>query len=338
MKSDRGSVSIEASLVLFTFLLGFLAVNFMALNALVETRTKLLLDNACVDLNNYIYFNDRLKIVDEQKADEYIDKLLDKNKIEIEGVEGRTIRNNPVTLRLKIKVLMGKYLERPLDEFFNDLGISRMSFLRSRVLDDNKNIEVVMEYDLDYQLFSLFRRKRHLVQVCHLVTHRPLLEKDQEDEKGQEKSMWQESNFTRGKYYVNEIRQENKGQICKTGQKIDLYDESGQTLTEIFSVNLFTSSYSSLDNGSYRLKEDYVKKFLEDKALKLYDDIEDLKGSIEMEEGTIKKLSGRESRQIILVVPEEAVEFAKELDLIRRDILKKNNTKIILKYRDKALL
>lgn len=335
MKNERASVTIEASLVLFTFLLGFLAINFMALNVLVETRTKLLLDNACLDLNNYIYLNDRLNIVDEEKVDAYVDKLLEKSSLELEGVDGRSLRNNPLFLRLKLKTLMGKYLNLPLEEFMENLGVKNLSFIRSKILEDNKNIEVVMEYDLDYQLFGLFDRKRHVVQVSHIVTHRSLKEEDKKEE--EDSGMWHESNFTRGRYYVNKIREENKYKVCQLGQKIDLYDETEKTVTEIFSVNLFNKTYSSKEDDGYKLKKTYVKNFLENKALNLYDDVEKLGGSLKMDDGTKVKLHGGERRQIILVVPEEAKIFARDLDEIRREILKNNNTKIILRYRDKAL-
>ena len=161
-------------------------------------------------------------------------------------------------------------------------------------------------------------------------------------------SAWQKSDMERGKDYVSELQGENPHQGVKNGVGVDLYDQDSNTFTAVHSMNVFAASYSDYVRSGdgtkasdYILKREKIKAALKAYANALNRAVDSISESIEMSDGTdcqtaLEKTMHRE-KVLIIVVPEEATEFASLLQEIANEIEQETGVKVNITYRDKAL-
>ena len=207
-------------------------------------------------------------------------------------------------------------------------GLDGLDFSLSTFLMDQRTINVVLVYEIDVKGFGIFDQK--LIDVASKT------------------SAWQKSDMERGKDYVSELQGENPHQGVKNGVGVDLYDQDSNTFTAVHSMNVFAASYSDYVRSGdgtkasdYILKREKIKAALKAYANALNRAVDSISESIEMSDGTdcqtaLEKTMHRE-KVLIIVVPEEATEFASLLQEIANEIEQETGVKVNITYRDKAL-
>ena len=211
-------------------------------------------------------------------------------------------------------------------------GLDGLDFSLSTFLMDQRTINVVLVYEIDVKGFGIFDQKL-IVKLSDVAS---------------KTSAWQKSDMERGKDYVSELQGENPHQGVKNGVGVDLYDQDSNTFTAVHSMNVFAASYSDYVRSGdgtkasdYILKREKIKAALKAYANALNRAVDSISESIEMSDGTdcqtaLEKTMHRE-KVLIIVVPEEATEFASLLQEIANEIEQETGVKVNITYRDKAL-
>lgn len=153
---------------------------------------------------------------------------------------------------------------------------------------------------------------------------------EDKDKKERGKSIWQESNFSRGRKFAEKYRG-GASRPLPTGQGIDFIDERGRGVA-LFSLNIFSDSYSGgtgRDPGAYRLKREALSKRLTYFLRQTRKNVEKIKarGSLE---------SPPQSGHVLLILPEEAKHFSGELEGLARELEKKEGVSMSFVYDQKA--
>ena len=128
-------------------------------------------------------------------------------------------------------------------------------------------------------------------------------------------SIWQDLPFRRGAEWIEIIKAENSDKAVKKGYGIDLYSENTGKMTMVFSVNLFSKTYSS-KNGTeddnpelYTIKEKNVESLVRRYASELLKNTEKYGDKVykHMEKGNGKKCEEpSEKPEMLIIVPVEA--------------------------------
>ena len=214
-------------------------------------------------------------------------------------------------------------------------GLDGLDFSLSTFLMDQRTINVVLVYEIDKQTASTaaWLADTEGVKLSDVAS---------------KTSAWQKSDMERGKDYVSELQGENPHQGVKNGVGVDLYDQDSNTFTAVHSMNVFAASYSDYVRSGdgtkasdYILKREKIKAALKAYANALNRAVDSISESIEMSDGTdcqtaLEKTMHRE-KVLIIVVPEEATEFASLLQEIANEIEQETGVKVNITYRDKAL-
>ena len=133
-----------------------------------------------------------------------------------------------------------------------------------------------------------------------------------------------------------------------SGTGIDLYDKSTNTFTQVYSINVFSQSYSSYEKTSdksgvmcYTLRDDYCLKIIEKYAQKLNENIKVPEKSITMDSGTVYPLNHINKKgKLFIIVPQEAQEnknIKESLEKIAVSVNKNTGIEVEFTYREKAL-
>ena len=227
-------------------------------------------------------------------------------------------------------------------------GLDGLDFSLSTFLMDQRTINVVLVYEIDVKGFGIFDQKLIVKQTASTAAWLADTEGVKLSDVASKTSAWQKSDMERGKDYVSELQGENPHQGVKNGVGVDLYDQDSNTFTAVHSMNVFAASYSDYVRSGdgtkasdYILKREKIKAALKAYANALNRAVDSISESIEMSDGTdcqtaLEKTMHRE-KVLIIVVPEEATEFASLLQEIANEIEQETGVKVNITYRDKAL-
>lgn len=339
VSSDRGSYSVEGALALTIFTACLMAL--ISILTVIKTEAEVgdAVHETAMELSQYSYVWGRTEYLKDYAGDK-LPKLAELLGDDTEGLSDLSLTGPAVA-----KLLMKQNFPRDnVDEWLKKQGVrdgyEGFDFLDTQVLMDGKTIEVAVTYDLDVQTFGLFSKTLH--QRAAAVTY-GLLPTDSAlraaRQQKTESTIWQETNFVRGRYFANEVRSGKQyGVPVKPGQGIDLYDPSTGTYAEVYSVNVFLPTYAT---ASYAPKVDSIENALFGYATDLRKDISGLGQEIVLADGSSVKPVKAARKILILIVPEEVKQYdAMEgaLEGTANAIRERYGITVDLRYEQKALV
>lgn len=235
-------------------------------------------------------------------------------------------------------IICQKMLEDKIDEKALSLvedGFEGIDFLSSSVLGDGETIKIVAIYKIQINAFGFLSKTLNVRQEAKTYAWLPLDAEELSVEQDGDGSIWDETNFTRGKYFVSKLKEEQRGNVVSSGQGIDLYEKTTGTVSEIYSINVFDDSYS------YEMSpnSENITKQIEKYVYEFEEDIENIGESIELESGATEKFLAK-NKKIIIVVPEEAKDiesFTYCFNEISKEIFKNSGILIEFVYLEEAL-
>ncbi|MCQ2427145.1 MAG: hypothetical protein MJ137_01915 [Clostridia bacterium] len=229
-------------------------------------------------------------------------------------------------------------------------GLSGLNFGLSSIMTDGRSINLVVFYEIELfggMIPARIRVRQSASTSAWLPEHRSPGEKD-------DGSIWRLDNFTRGQYFVAEIKKENRADAVKGGKGFDLYDGATSTFTSVISLNVFGSGYSYFtppEDGeaaaasNYRLKHAAFGKGVREGINKLKKSIDAMKPGDVLEREFKSRYGNMFTPDLknyhltlILVLPEEAEEMDGEIEGLLADLEEKSGVKIRREYRYKALI
>lgn len=228
-----------------------------------------------------------------------------------------------------------------------DGGFGGINFSVSNILGDGKTITIVAIYKINVNTFGLVDKSLNICQKAQTAAWLPYYAESlasPELSQGGNGSIWNETNFTRGQYFVGEEKDRSREASVKSGQGIDLYYKESGKVVEVYSLNVFDSSYSyntgDLSNASdYSPNEESIEKRINRYVREYKKDISECGNSITMESGAEEKFYPKE-KELIIIVPKEA-EGQKSFDSVFKNLKNeiKNKSDIDLKiiYSEDAL-
>lgn len=355
IRDERGLLSIEAALVFVVFFLGYIFINSLVLSTYTESNTKKALNSMALDISNYslilekagltAYFEkghstsileDLSKIAKDEISKEKFDKDSIINEI-------KTLLFNKITNAAKTQAynqVFRKVIRRYFknENYLEEKGIigdyEGLDFSKSRLLDQGQ-FEIIMKYKIKTMGPDLFSQTRNIVQSAYITSNieNTKLSLSQAKE-GEKRSIWKESNFTRGRFFADYIRESSTALTLKKGQGLDLYSPSANKLSQFHSINIFTKSYSDFNNDQYKLKIDFIEKELLGKTKDFNDSLAKLAGTIKLADEQILKLPQTINKELIIVMPNEAKNYPEIANLSKKQI---NGISIKIVYLENAL-
>jgi len=258
------------------------------------------------------------------------------------------------------KTLMPKYLsgsgeKNDADVALEKLGISggfsAINFGLSSIMTDGKSIDLVAVYDISLFGSGLFSIDMNIRQTASTSAWLPeAADGDPDEDDG---SVWRLDNFSRGRFFVNEIKSENKSDAVKGGMGFDLYDVATSVYTSVISLNPFGTGYTDYsppEDGetvtaeNYKIKEKALSKAIKENAVKLKKSFSALKKGDLLEReyrgrygNTIEPDLKGAHLKLILIFPSEAEAFTPEIDRITNTLEKSTGVNIEAEYRYSAL-
>ena len=195
-------------------------------------------------------------------------------------------------------------------KIMNQIDGGKINYSASNTLGDGRTISLVAIYDIKVETFGLVDKRLHICQRAETLAWLPynvsILNPDYETKS----SIWDETNFTRGKYFVTQVKGSTPVCEVESGQGFDLYYRDEGKVVEIVSLNVFSPSYSYCngkknDPQSYSPNSENIEKQL-DKIIAAYKkDIKQSKNDILMADGSYAPLL-IEEKELILILPNEA--------------------------------
>lgn len=381
-KKLRGSVTIEAALALSLFILGFATI--LSLTGVIRAQRDLQhgINQTAKEISEYCYASDKAGLTSAISASsmsvgDAVDRICGLSGDETgdssestdivsavsrimlgdradESVNG--IAADGICRLLVPKYISGdrsstdRYLERLCGINMGDINFRHSAFLR-----DGKTIKVVAVYKVDLDPFGLLPGKGLEINLKNTASTRAWIpepldpaDPEQEEENEELPSRWLiEGNDPRGKSWKSLVCSENSGHGVLPGKGIDLYFSSGNVMKEIFSMDIFKSTYTSCsvpestDPDDYSLKGNAASgkiKYYADHIIKSYGK---LKGELTMEDGSAVDLpKGKPSLAVIIILPEETEKNKEIMDMLMSaaaQVKKEKNVTVEYQYREKTL-
>lgn len=305
-------ITIEASLVLFIFVISYYIVNTVALNLMTESITKKALYETVLDLSSYSLIVDRLNSTDdlatqEVKFDNYkdiilkeisedfnINDLFDSLKKQL-STDSMNIMSKEAYKKLvknifasKIYNINGSNNEKiGILNSIDDIKISELN-----LFEDGNKISIKIEYPINLDKYNIFNFKNNIIQYVEIDTWINRYKQKID-------SIWQKSNFERGRYFAEKLRN-NDEMIIERGIGLDLYNPETNTISQIFSLNIFDKSYS--DN---KVIKDYFYKQLEIYHKEMTANLNKVKNRISLNNGKTINLT-KPILKLVIVMPNES--------------------------------
>lgn len=274
---NSGFITIEASFVLFIFIISYFIVNAVALSIMTESVTKKALYETALDLSSYAVIVDRVNstddltthaisfdnyrkiILNELDEDTNLVSLFDSLKKQLTN-DVQNVVNKEVYKQIVKNILVSKIkniygsnnLNIGLLESFNDVQISDL-----RLFEDGNKISIKINYSINLDKFHVFNFTNDVIQYVEVDTWINRYSKLRD-------SIWHKSNFERGRYFAERLR--NNGEIAiKRGIGLDLYNHETNTISQVFSLNIFDKYYfenEKLSENFYKQLDIYYKEMI----------------------------------------------------------------------------
>lgn len=346
-----GSYTVEGALALTVFTACLMAL--LSILTVIKTEAEIgdALHETAMELSQYSYVYGRTEYLKEEAEEKLpaLKKLL--------GSDDKGFSDLALTGPAVAKFLTRENFPRDnVDEWLKKQGVVNgfegLDFMDTQVLMDGKTIRIVVNYDLKVETFGLFEKTLH--QRAAAVTY-GLLPTDAALKAGRqrpaESTIWQESNFVRGRYFAEEIRSAAEyGVPVKPGKGVDLYHAGNGTYAEVESINLFLPTYATSQSGessadaeatSYSPKSEAVEKAVFGYAKGLSKDISKLGGEVTLADGSTVKAVSPKQKVLILIVPEEVKQNKKMktlLSVLAEEVQDRDGVTLELRYEQKALV
>lgn len=214
-----------------------------------------------------------------------------------------------------------------------DNGLDGLNFNLSTFLMDERTINVVVVYQIKLNGFGVFPQTITVKQTACTaawIQSKSLAQ-------AAEESYWSLPPLERGKMFAAELRNEDPQKAVKAGKGIDLYDESTNTFTAVYSMDVYAASYSDFDNGTYTLKESEVKNQVRKYAEELQKSVQAVDVNLEMNDGRTQQtaLESTKHREMALdiAVPDTAGADSASLNEIAEQIRNETGVTVNWTYR-----
>lgn len=359
---SEGSYSIEGALALTVFTICLMALLSLLNVIKAEAEIHDAVHETAMELSQYSYVLGRTEYLKDAAEDHLpgLKKLLSQG----EGETSDLALTGPAVAKLLTRQ---NFARDNVDEWLKGQGVRNgyegLDFRDTQVLLDGKTIIVAVTYDLEIETYGLFDKTLH--QRTAAATY-GLLPTDSAlkamRSRPQETSVWQDTNFVRGRYFADEVRSAAQyGVAVKPGQGIDLFDAAAGTYTEVESLNVFLPTYSTLHNAgpagedtgsasgtasfadptSYVPNEDRIEKALFGYAKGLNQDISKLGKEVVLADESVASTVPAQKKILILIVPEETAQ-AQAINTVLKSTAAAAKSKygvtVELRYEQKALL
>lgn len=318
---NRGSLTIEASLVFILFTIGYFIVNNVAISIMTESLTRKALFETGLEFSTYIEVIDKFEYTNSLKTTTFDIKEYENIITDGIGKEISFENFNVIIADLKRllkhdmsgefkRIVYNNILKKIFLVKLNDIsknfnlnkstiinGITGIEFFNSKILENSNRLEINLKYKNEIGKFGFLSYKNEVIQKflidTWIVNHN----------KKHKKSIWDETNFERGRYFAGNVRKNDKLIEIKIGKGIDLFDFENNTAIKVYSINIFEEFYSNKNLDKYQIKEEffnliktYKNKFKKD--LIKYKEIESISGR--------KIKLNNPKTKLILILPEEA--------------------------------
>lgn len=345
LDKNKGAITIEASIVFIIFTAGYLLLNSISMGLMVESMTRKALFEVGMDMSHYIQIVDRVGLNDYVRTetvelDDYKNLIIEDFNNQIDGEEGGDIVSSLLDLAKRdalgrtkkfgmdkiVSRLFVKKLRsiRPDLDIKNTFSIDKFDFSESKILENGNQIRLKLNYNFKMDSLGIFSVKNNISQVFLTDTWINNIKKNKFY------SIWDESNFERGRYFASKIRSESKLGL-KTGKGFDYFDKDTNTLIQAISLNIFDRTYTNEEQGKYYIKEEFFK------LLKRYDN--EMKKNYKKVANTMEQINGellelnKANIKLLIILPEEAMQRT-DLENYLSQI--HNNQSIEFKYLEKA--
>lgn len=351
MKNNiRGSVSIEATIALTAFIFTFYYLISFASLASVEALTKNALDQTAKDLAKYSYAVETLATTETNQSD-LAYKILNYASFEnsINGYQSADDSGPAVDIPESIGEFSGsfamsvfeKYImletnTQTYNEALDELNIEgSIDFSESSILEDGETINLVATYSVESPMSYIFEQEIIVKQSASTQAWVGDNGKLSSIGGGAE-SIWDLPSIERGQIWLAEYRAMRPDEAVEPGSGIDFYD--GETMTSMYSMNIFSSSYGEGDyeSGTYSIDEDAISRQLESYIKETIENVENIGQEITMIDGSVEDVKHPVNIEIQIIVPEEATDFADELTAIADPLEEEYGVTVTWIYQEKA--
>lgn len=354
INNEKGVLAIEASLVFIIFFLGFILINDFVLSSYTESNTKKAINSMALDLSNYSIILEKVGLTayfekgeDTDIFDDLSDifnKHLDKEKLDAASIfnDLKDLCMTKISNQSKIFIYNRTFRKLIKNYFKTDdyllnknivNGYDGLDFSDSRILDDGE-FEINLTYFIKTPFFIPLDFSRKVHQKALVATNIESRKITFFEDDANSKSIWQEDNFTRGRYFAKQIRKNTSDLLLKLGQGVDLYSPSDNRLTQFHSINVFADYYSDKKGKDFEFKTDIISKEIQSKLSLLEKNIDKLNGWITLSDGQVRKIDKEINKELLIVMPKEAEKYAEI-----KGILHENNSgiKVKIEFLENAL-
>lgn len=332
---SKGLYTVEGAftIVIFTVLIMMLLSMMTVVQAEMEVQNAL--DQVAMKFSEYAYLvGDEVEISSDESTT---------LKTILQDVKREVLSNSlgSEVCGLAIRDLVD---EKKLNLVVN--GVDGIDFEGTSILGDGRTIKVQANYSIKVDAFGFVDKKLNIVQKSQTKAWLPYYSDTLSPVpvSGGKGSIWNDTNFARGQYFVNEQKAQYKENEVKPGQGIDLYFDDVGKAVEIYSLNIFNGTYSKSSGDksnptSYKLNEEEVMDQLDEYIRAFKKDIRNCDGKIEMASGAETRLTVN-YKEMILVVPVETKDNEKinaKLEDICKAAGEKDKIEIKIVYSEEAL-
>lgn len=362
MKSIRrigscdGSYTIEGALTLSIFTACMMALLSILTILKAEGEVQDALNRTAMQLSQYAYAAETAR--ESDLAGDAYDAL----SREFADVAGRVPEDLMAILRNEADALAGAALAKNMtlhnfsrdnpSEWLPKLGVVNgtkgLDFRSTELLQEGKRLKIGVTFSLRVNTYGLFEKRLTIHEEANTVA---LLPEDYEDfRSGSDhsegnSSIWQETNFVRGKYFMQKIKANNPDQDVKPGQGIDLYDEGAAHYVEGVSLNVFKPMYSQCGGDenaamSYTPIPESIEKEILGYGKKFENDLRKLGPDITMSDGRTLPAKRAKTKTLMIIVPEETrqnPDLQAALQSAARSLESRYGTKAEIRYAEPAL-
>lgn len=338
--SNKGIATIEASLAFTFFIVGYIILNSLIISLSIQSEIRKALTKTTNELSGYIQIMDKINIIDKIKTQKFDkDKYLNLFKDEIKEDFLADLKNLLVSdfgeyVKSKsynsiLKNIFLKNLNKSSD-YLSKVGILNgidgIDFSESSILEDGETIKLNLQYQYNTGKYGIFEKTRKIilnsgkkVWISHGLKY-------------QNTSIWEKANFERGKWFLDFYRKESSLVILKQGKGIDVYIPSTNTVQQVYSLNIFSNSYSFKESGNIKINS-YFLKTIENYFNKMKANTKKYSGEVETVDSQKVNINNP-NYELVIILPEEALNIT-EIENHRKKLENKHG-KITFIYKEKA--
>ncbi len=349
--SDSGSYSVEGAFSITIFTVCLLAAFSILSIIRVELEVQDAINQTAIELSQYTYAVGKVVPLSDTENDATdLGGTLQTIFMEQAREAAAEGIGAPLAKSLAKKHFSRDEWETWLQEQGIEGGYAAVDFSGTSILGDGKTISITVTYPLQVQTYGLFSKQLTICQTAETLALLPenasfleALRKQQGEE--EENSIWKSSNFIRGRYFISQLKSENAEHAVASGIGIDFYDAENGVYQEAYSMNLFSSTYSTCngeetDLSAYSLNREATEKQIQQYASQLNKDIQSRRNTtILMESGKEQAAVPAKREVLIIILPEESQKnesMQAGLQQIKTT-LQKQGTEVVYRYDQEAL-